>query len=1478
MNVYAYAMNIDAASLESREPVTISLATWMTLHGVVGAASSGVMYLYQHDWDWSLMTTPEFGIHLAVGFAAGAVTGGLHVASVFLSGPVAIAVETFLSSGVAEMIIEEAMYAIMDNVSTDLLAYQGIALMSPTVYLTIMVPYHAAMCSEVLTIMNENIDDYNNMNPVSSNIVAAGTWSFLDSNGSDTYEIEFEDSDWINFGFDFSIIEQTDVNLTMAYSNGSNAVTAGTGTFSAVEPGAYCATLSSGLYGLNIIETLPSSNDYIVEVSGQTTGEHATAYSITAPDENAGHFTITNTLPDNYMFDGVVNPENGYENDQFTFSVQHYDPNEFSIVQVSIDGDLHEMSYDGQCFTYNMEGSEIGLGQHSYQFIANDCQNPYPAYGPLTFTVSPQPAEGIALSFEETPFEVGELTTIYATITPAVANHPVNFWQSPNMGYFQDNNPVCTNAEGVASVGYYPQMEGTVDIVCVDADNDDVYDISEVDIVAPDHDYTFQTAAVYYSGDNATYSIYDLSIRVYDQGSPVDSGMPLTLTCEQGLFDNNQHSKDFVTISTGFLAGYARLTFTENTTAIVDILFEGGSHSFSFPVTVSVPEMIPVQSIDMSQTYEYNTFDWGADSKSIFYSSEQYKCKERDLIHEEDDIFMNFFNYNGDNSVIQLLRLSPDGSKISFTTTFDFYIFDVASQSQLVTNNDIWLHERRGNMEWISNEKFIYAEGSNDGTRLYTHNGASLSYQQLRDTSWDPYEADFSNNLIVVSYVEDSPHDGLVSVWNHNGSFQYNIDANPGYYDDTKGVAISDDSSILAISDYRDEVIKIYNGSTYTGTTLSSGAWFESKLDWQPGSSRYLLSIGVNNKKVCLWDVENQTMIQMKQYESNADMYQLNWSPNGKLFAVLITDSNPRIEIFSPWDSEAPTVYLPSNNGTINLNESITALSGTAYDENEIELLRYRFDSDPWTDLTITGNSFAIDVSTITEDCTLQILTKDDCLNAETYTYIIDVQGETVPPQISNVSVSDDNPMIGTTILATATVTDNSSGVNPDSVFCIVQQPDGIAQFTLNMHDDGLNGDVTADDTIYSAQIDTATLSETTYYVDIKAEDMYDNEAYSNNAETFYPHDDTQIEITQVTPSTIYYTDEIEITAEITDQNGVLNAILYYNWETTRTTRDIGVNMTSLGSDLFMATLPEQQHPVINYYIEVLDGAQNTTTSATNTLAVNIPPKAPENLLIDLTGNQVVLSWDEVTEDIFNNATAVDEYSVYSAQNPEMSGASLETTTEFLTVTLPISGADSVGFYEVVAEKQDIGEEPTIQETFDSWNSTLWQGNQWSGNSNGGNWVPPISNSNAHMRYNDVSWGQIRMLQQFQPGFSFTIILTPFLASGGGNTDQAYIGLTNNWVYYGTSLGGGIKLYNGEVSAWSESNLSMEVIGSYSYGSEMEVTITWNSDRSLTIEGGGGSTIIPATYLPTGDAYFLIVSKDSSDGFDVNQVDVWQVE
>ena len=182
---------------------------------------------------------------------------------------------------------------------------------------------------------------------------------------------------------------------------------------------------------------------------------------------------------------------------------------------------------------------------------------------------------------------------------------------------------------------------------------------------------------------------------------------------------------------------------------------------------------------------------------------------------------------------------------------------------------------------------------------------------------------------------------------------------------------------------------------------------------------------------------------------------------------------------------------------------------------------------------------------------------------------------------------------------------------------------------------------------------------------------------------------------------------------------------------------------------------------------------------------------------------------------------------------------------------------------------------------FTNWNSSIWDGNWWNCNIDRDGWSPGIFEGVAQMQIYDTSWGEIRTEDSFNRNTRIDYTIIPYLESGETYPDCAYLGLSTNWVEYGSDRAVGFRLENGQVHVWYETysggSLSVATIGSYTVGEPFTLKMLWNDNGSLTFSNGTNSYTLSSSQFAVNSAKIICVVQASTDGFDIDRIVAYEL-
>jgi PKD repeat protein len=1291
-DTYDFYKYLSLSGEDDGRSVIGSVLVYMVLSGAIHAGVECIGLIYEYNGNPLLIPTNEWVTALVTGFVGGFVSGGFDVVALMIGGPMGGAA-SFLDNLISspgfsndlENLIEEPITAMLGPIAY----WTFLDYYNPQNYVDLFTEYpttYDSISDSCAVALEDYINLYGEEIIAEGNVIACETWTFNESSQYNQVQINFNNYEFINFGMSFILLEDASVTIELQYGDGITSIPAASGN-QFIEEGDHVAIMSSGLLGQNIIDNLGYSDEYIVEGFAETFGTNA--YIDYVNEDNCGHFSII-VAGSPIFTNGSVTPQTGDPNTNFNFFVTYTDPANQApdFVDLIVDDNTYPMSGSGTwCsgveFTTTQQFS-VGSYYYYFEGYANGQYLRFPATSELIFEVEPLTGDGITLSFSQNPFIENQIVQISATINPTMSNYPINFLQYPEMGYYFDENPIYTNANGVATVDYWPMTPGEVTIRARDANDPTNDDIVDVDILPePPDEFTIFISTSYISGDENS-AVYEAFIRVYESDGDEATYEDGTITTDLGLFSNGLSTIDFTTDHHGRAEENIYFNVQGTCNLIVQVGNSVESHQFD---VVFVPPVYQINPFHTISDGDMQSFDWSpVDSDILFYNTSDEEVASYSIAQQQ---IVNSQVIESNDADIHILRISPNGSRIAISSKESgnnyIKIYDIGTGNYLAERNGLNpSFPSSGNIDWITDSRLVVADGSiaystGFASEILTYTeSTTLQIYTLQSSSWDPSDASYGGNKCAISYMDDDNHDGIVKVWNSNGGFLFNIDPHPNATDDSKAVDVSEDGTRIAVQDDENSLIKIYDGNGSLLHTLSTGDQVNN-LCWNPNNNRYLITYNINNEIVYLWDL--LTVTKLCEYNANGEVHDICWSSDGNMFGILLEEQC--IKLFNPWDIEGPSISIISPSDSSSTQQQNITINGFVNDNSGVSSLQCKVNNGDWEDVTVTGNQFSHNVSLSEGLNTITLQAQDNYYNQSQCMLHVTRLIDGDPPFVTSPEISNSNPEIGEQITFSALIQDGWTGVDATTVISFVHNPDSTFVQSYPMFDDGTNGDITPGDDIYTCTINTDSYLEMQYLIDVIASDYNSNVVFENNIITFNPFDLPEFADFIIQPDIITISDSVTITVTISDQSGIINSILYYDSEPMgirngiltefkNNYREIGITMLDMGNSQYQATIPPQNESYIYFFIEAMDGLGNSGNSVVQTYSIidilladfsAIPDTGCAPLHVQFndtsTGSPISWEWD------FQDDGTIDRYE----QNPEW----IYNESGIYTVSLTVS-------------------------------------------------------------------------------------------------------------------------------------------------------------------------------------------------------------
>ena len=853
----------------------------------------------------------------------------------------------------------------------------------------------------------------------------------------------------------------------------------------------------------------------------------------------------------------------------------------------------------GQPFeTNNLQFTE---GSYTYHFegLQGDYQLRYPQTGELIFEVIPEDISGISLTLTPNPVTKNNFIEAKAVINPVAANYPIEFFQSnqstAGIGLFVGNTSILTNEQGEASIQYYAQKEGQVRIFAIDGNNSAIMDYEWLNITEPELKFVLFQNRMGIVNNKVEYMFY---FRVYNlDGNEYNESYNYTLTTDFGEWATSGSS----TLTRNSYGSYAideLVRFPSHGIANITLAVENILQNYSFNVQYSVPSLTPMTPSVTANGANFLSFSPTNDH--IAFGTTDRKVKIYDIVSNQIIHEHVFINPTNNSSELQpnIVRYSPDGTKIFVGSQWGARIIDADNGTSLARNANIKFSSERpmNDAVWVNNDLILVAPYASYNLPAAVLNSSNLTQNTylLSGSSYDFGSVDCKQNRAMVS---SASYDGKGYLY--NTSTWQNIRA----YSAVNGgrvyaATISPDVQYSIISENQPYGLSKYNNSNGSKELSFGNNRNTYVLDWNPIKSDYLLSL--EDIYAVVYNVNTGNPVAECTLPNESYKGEVAWSSNGEIFGTIGAN---QLNLYAPFDLGPPELTITSPNNNFHTNATLVQLEGYAHDDGGSVTIQYHVNTAAWQNLSLDYNNRFSELIPIEGGLnTIYVRATDQVGKSTTKTVLGNQITDQEPPLITNITVSNNRPETGETIVVTTSITDAGSTVDPNSVQNFIQQPDGATIQIFQMFDDGASdhGDDVAGDHVYSCKINTTDLAEAKHFCDIRASDNYANTNTIDNGADFTPYDNPHIGNVVHSPENPMVNELVTIHAEIEDRSGIVNAILCYD-EVPFSDPDAnpnGVLMESEQGMVYVAQIVPTQTGSCYYYCSAMDGAGNTINSS----------------------------------------------------------------------------------------------------------------------------------------------------------------------------------------------------------------------------------------------------------------------------------------
>ncbi|NQW18729.1 MAG: fibronectin type III domain-containing protein [Chloroflexi bacterium] len=351
---------------------------------------------------------------------------------------------------------------------------------------------------------------------------------------------------------------------------------------------------------------------------------------------------------------------------------------------------------------------------------------------------------------------------------------------------------------------------------------------------------------------------------------------------------------------------------------------------------------------------------------------------------------------------------------------------------------------------------------------------------------------------------------------------------------------------------------------------------------------------------------QSGALMQLQGGAGNSDQTSVSWSPDGELVAIA---GGGWAGVFAPWDNVPPIVSINSHPSVATVYQDSVTLEGTVSDAIGVTSISISVGGGAAQDVAFNGfGEFAHNLSLALGNNSVVITARDYNGNDSSITLAL------------SRSIDDSAPIIiprvhfgapGEQILISARITDRfaeANNLDEASLSAIVKDSVGDGLATLVLVDDGSNGDLIAQDDIFSAFWQSPDGDEGYYFVDFAASDQAGNNALLSNV-VLGVFDDPRIGQPVTTPLSPTDQESVTLTFPANDSSGISHVAFLYSADTGETYLPVSV---VAADDQWEVTLPVLRSGAVRYRISALDQhGQHASLNGTYSVAHTGPQSEP---------------------------------------------------------------------------------------------------------------------------------------------------------------------------------------------------------------------------------------------------------------------------